>query len=262
MDLGLKGLKALIPAGSKGLGFGIASELVKEGAKVSIASRSEENVEEAVTKLQELGGENCAVGAAVDVRNLDQVEKWVKQSAGELGSIDILVLNSGGPPAGNFEQVSTSDWRDAFELSLLSGVELTRAALPFLKTKGGAILGITSSSIKQPIENLILSNVFRSGTAALLKSLSIELAPFSIRVNNIVPGRVDTERVRQLDQIASQKSGASLADVVADKHKEIPLGRYADTEEFARAAAFLVSPAASYITGETLFVDGGMVKSM
>ena len=180
----------------------------------------------------------------------------------EFGGLHILVNNAGGPPAGTFETLEEADWQYAFELNLLSIVRLVGLALPHLKKRGGAVINLASSSIKQPIPGLTLSNVMRTGVAGLSKTLAEELAPHGIRVNTIAPGRIDTDRVRSLDQARADKAGITSAAYKAKTEAVIPLGRYGQPEELARVVAFFCSDAASYVTGQSLLVDGGMVKSL
>ncbi|MCB1314591.1 MAG: SDR family oxidoreductase [Leptospiraceae bacterium] len=261
METQLRGKRALIAAGSKGLGFGIASNLAREGAHVSICSRDVANAAAAADHIQSETGQDCHYFAADVSRNVD-LDAWVMAAAEALGGIDLVVANAGGPPAGNFQDFQDEHWHSAFQLTLMSVVRLVRYTLPYLKqSEAPSILAITSASIKEPIDNLLLSNVFRSGVAALIKSLSQELAPYGIRVNNLAPGRIDTDRVRSLDEAQAKKNNRDYGEQRRISEATIPLGRYGQIEEFGRAGAFLLSPAAAYLTGQTLFVDGGSVKS-
>lgn len=259
MDLGLAGKVALVSAGSKGLGYGIAWALAADGARVSICSRDAANVDAAVARLRaETGAE--VTGMACDVTSPEQLAAWVESSAG-WGPVHALLVNAGGPPGGLALDMTDAQWQAAFELTLLSAVRMIRATVPRM-TEGGSILTITSSSVREPIERLGLSTVMRSGVAGLVKTLADELAPRQIRVNNLIPGRIDTERVAQLDAAAAQRSGRSIEDVRAASVAKIPLRRLGTTDDFGAAGAFLLSPAASYITGATLRVDGGMMRSI
>jgi 3-oxoacyl-[acyl-carrier protein] reductase len=187
----------------------------------------------------------------------------VEATVAKFGGVDGLVVNAGGPPAGGFDDFDDAAWQASFELTLLSSVRMIRAVLPHLRDRGGgSILAVTSSSVKEPIDILLLSNVMRSGVVSLLKSLSRELAPEQIRVNNLVPGRILTDRVKSLDALSAKKSELSAAEQRAMQEQQIPWGRYGTIEEFGRAGAFLLSDAASYITGETLIVDGGSMKTV
>jgi 3-oxoacyl-[acyl-carrier protein] reductase len=260
MDLGLKNKVALVAAASKGLGFGVARALASEGARVSICSRDTASVEAAAAKLRaETGAEIHA--AVCDVTKRDSIEAWVNGTAAQWGVIDALLVNAGGPPGGLIKDFTDEQWQAAFELTLMSSVRMIRAVLPHMPN-GGSILTITSSSIREPIERLGLSTVMRSGVAGLVKTLADELANDHIRVNNLIPGRIDTERVGQLDAAAAKREGISVEDVRARSLSRIPLKRLGTIDEFGAAAAFLLSPAAQYITGATLRVDGGAMRSI
>lgn len=259
MELGLKDKVALVAAASKGLGFGVAQALARDGARVSICSRTAEDVSAAADKLRAETGAHV-MGQACDVTHSEQIDSWVSATVGAWGRIDALLVNAGGPPPGMIRDLSDAQWQAAFELTLLSTVRLIRAALPHMPP-GSAILTITSSSIKEPVERLGLSTVMRSGVLGLVKTLADELAP-DIRINNLIPGRLDTDRVAALDRAAAQRSGLSVEEVRAQSVAKIPLGRLGSIEEFGAAGAFLLSPAASYITGTSLRVDGGMMRSV
>ncbi len=262
MELGLRGKVIMVAAASKGLGYGIAQAVAQEGARVSIGSRTEADILAAAETLhRETGTET--LGSVLDARDAASINRWVAATVAEFGGVDALVVNAGGPPAGGFDDFDDADWQSAFELTLLSSVRLIRAVLPQMRAQGGgSILAVTSSSVKEPIDILLLSNVMRSGVVSLLKSLSRELAPEQIRVNNLVPGRILTDRVRSLDGIGAKNAGRSVAEQQTMQEKQVPWGRYGTIEEFGRAGAFLLSDAASYITGETLIVDGGAMKTV
>jgi 3-oxoacyl-[acyl-carrier protein] reductase len=262
MDLALKEKVILVAASSKGLGFGIAEAVAKDGASVLLGSRNEKELSGAAEKLRR--EYQCSAQAAVlDVTDAASIQAWVSTGLRHFGRIDGLVVNAGGPPPGGFAAFDDEAWERAFHLTLLSAVRMIRTALPELeRSPAAAILTVTSSSIKEPIENLILSNVFRSGVVSLVKSLSVELASLGIRVNNLVPGRIDTDRVRSLDAAAAARNGETPGAQAAEQQRQIPLGRYGTIEEFGSAAAFLLSPRASYITGVTLTVDGGKMKTL
>ena len=262
MDLGLKGKIAMVAGASRGLGFAIARELAREGARVSVASREAGAAESAAQKIREEFGTE-ALASACDVRSTEALAAWHRATIEKFGGLDLLVTNSGGPPAGNFENFDAAAWQNAFELLVLSAIRLARLAVPSMTERGGgSILMLTSVSVKEPVPNLILSNVIRPATAALAKSLANELAARRIRVNQILPGRIATDRLKELDGFASKKAGISLEDQQRRVTSSIPLARYGDPLEFARVAAFLLSDAASYITGATLQVDGGMTRSV
>ncbi|MBA3870161.1 MAG: SDR family oxidoreductase [Anaerolineae bacterium] len=260
MDLGLKGKVALVAAASKGLGFGVARALAAEGAKVSICSRDTASVDAAVKKLtDETGAE--VLGTVCDVTNADSIKAWVDATVAKWGVVDALLVNAGGPPSGLLLSMTDAQWQAAFELTLMSSVRMIRATVPHM-TNGGSILTVTSSSIKEPIERLGLSTVMRSGVAGVVKTLADELAGQNIRVNNLIPGRIDTERVAQLDAIAAKNRNISIEEVQAQSIARIPLKRLGTIDEFGAAAAFLLSPTAQYITGATLRVDGGQMRSI
>lgn len=262
MDLGLQGKVIMVAAASKGLGYGIAQAVAQEGALVSIASRTEMDIMQAARRLQGETGTQV-LGAVMDATNVDSIVNWVQATQTHFGGVDGLVVNAGGPPAGTFDNFTDADWQAAFELTLLSSVRMIRAVLPSLRARGGgSILTITSSSVKEPIDILLLSNVMRSGVVSLVKSLSRQLAPEKIRVNNLVPGRIDTERVQALDKVWAQRAGISPEIQKEQQESFIPWGRYGTIEEFGKAGAFLLSEAASYITGETLIVDGGAMRTV
>jgi 3-oxoacyl-[acyl-carrier protein] reductase len=260
MDLGLQGKVALVAAASKGLGFGVAQAMAREGARVSICSRNQAEVEAAAQKLRDETGADV-IAVACDVTKAADIQHWVDQTVAQWGSIDALLVNAGGPPAGLLRDFTDEQWQAAFELTLMSAVRMIRAALPHMKP-GSAILTVTSSSVKEPIERLGLSTVMRSGVLGLVKTLADELSGDGIRVNNLIPGRIDTDRVAALDNAAAQRSGKSFEQVRAESMGKIPLKRLGTIEEFGAAGAFLLSPAAAYITGATLRVDGGAMRSV
>lgn len=260
MDLGLKGKVALVAAASKGLGFGVARALAAEGARVSICSRDTASVEAAAKQLRdETGAEVLAT--ACDVTNAASIQAWVDKTAGQWGVIDALLVNAGGPPGGLMLEMTDQQWQAAFELTLLSSVRMIRSTVPHM-TNGGSILTITSSSIKEPIERLGLSTVMRSGVAGLVKTLADELSGKNIRVNNLIPGRIDTDRVASLDQAVAKRQGITFEEARAQSITKIPLKRLGTIDEFGAAGAFLLSPIAHYITGATLRVDGGAMRSI
>ena len=258
MELGLKGKVGMVAGASRGLGYAVAEALAREGARVSIASRDEQAIKAAAERI---GGDVLAV--PVEVRSADAIRQWTAETEKRFGGVDLLFTNSGGPPAGAAISFDDAAWQDAAELLLFSTLRMVRAAVPLMEARGGgAILMSTSSSVKEPIQNLGLSTVLRASVSALAKTLAIELAPSKIRVNQIIPGRVDTDRVRQLDQISATKQGITPEQAKQKSIAAIPLGRYGMTDEYGKAAAFLLSDAASYITGATLQVDGGLIKSV
>jgi 3-oxoacyl-[acyl-carrier protein] reductase len=262
VDLGLTGKVAMVAGASRGLGLAVARRLAAEGARVSMCSRDQRAVCEAARSVAAEFGADLLPFAA-DVRQPDRIRAWHEATLERFGTVDLLFVNSGGPPAGSTLDFDDAAWQDAFELLLLSAVRLVRAAVPTMKANGGgAIVFATSSGVKEPIAGLALSNVLRAGVAALAKTLSQELAPSGIRVNTLVPGRIDTDRVRELDQIRSRKAGIPVEEQRTRSVAAIPLGRYGDPDEFARAAAFLLSDASRYTTGAVLQIDGGLIRSV
>jgi 3-oxoacyl-[acyl-carrier protein] reductase len=258
----LGGRVALVAASSKGLGRATAEQLAAEGAQVMISGRDEGELEAAARDIGKKTGTKVAYTVA-DVTRGSDVEDLVRQTVECLGGPDVLITNAGGPPAGNFDRFEDSDWQNAFELNLLSVVRLVRAVLPHMRERGyGRIINFTSSSMKQPLENLILSNVFRTAVLGLSKSLSVELAPDGILINALGPGRIATARLASLDKSRAENMGVSVEEVRSRSEAQIPLGRYGEPEEFARVAAFLASEANTYVTGQALLVDGGMVKAL
>ena len=198
---------------------------------------------------------------ACDVTNPDSVASWVESAAAWGGGIDVLVVNAGGPPAILLKDATDEQWMAAFQLTLMSAVRLIRAALPHMR-ESGAILTVTSSSVREPISTLGLSTVMRAGVFGMVKVLSEELAPQGIRVNNLIPGRIETDRVIHLDNLTAQRTGNTPESIRAGHESRIPLKRLGTPDEFGAAAAFLLSPTASYITGASLRVDGGAMRSV
>lgn len=262
MDLGFKDKVALIAASSKGLGRATAGLIAAEGARVVISGREPETLRATAEEIDAKSGAKVAHNVA-DLTRDEDIKKLVQRTAEQFGGLDALVTNAGGPPAGGFEEFGNEDWQKAFELNLMSVVRLIREALPHLRRSDSPrIVNFTSSSIKQPIENLLLSNVFRTAVLGLSKSLSTELAPDGILVNTLGPGRIATDRLFSLDERRAQNMGVTVEEVRRRSVSRIPLGRYGEPEEFARVAAFLASPANTYVTGQALLVDGGMVKAL
>ena len=262
MDLGLKNRVAMVAGASRGLGFAVARQLACEGVAVSISSRNDVAIKEAGDRIRrETGARVLAIPA--DVRSADNITRWRDATIEQFGGIDLLYSNSGGPPPGAAIEASDETWHAAFELLLLSAIRLVRATVPSMRERGGgSILVATSSSVKEPIANLALSTVLRAGVSAFAKTLALELAGDGIRVNQLIPGRIDTDRVRELDAANAKRNNISATEQQTRSAATIPMRRYGDPGEFASAAVFLLSPAAAYITGATLQVDGGLIRSV
>jgi 3-oxoacyl-[acyl-carrier protein] reductase len=251
MDLGIKNKVAMVLASSKGLGRAVAIELAKEGARVIISGTDKEALAATAAEI-ELVSPGNVLPVACDITDEAQRKNLVKQGVAAFGDIEILVTNTGGPASGAFEQFSLDDWKHLYNLLFLSAVDIIQQVLPAMKEKGfGRILTITSVAVKQPADNLISSNAVRTGLLGLVKSLSNEVAIYGITVNNLMPGYTHTNRLENL--IAKNPE--------VNKVKEaIPMKRFGRPEEFAAAAVFLVSERASYVTGQSLAVDGGWIK--
>ncbi|MFX0096813.1 MAG: SDR family oxidoreductase [Candidatus Hodarchaeota archaeon] len=262
MDLGLEGKVAIVAASSKGIGKAIALALAREGTKLAICARGEEALRATADEIiGKTGVEVLAIKADVTVE--EDVQELVRSAAKKFGRIDILVSNSGGPPTGVFEDIPQETWEKAVDLNLMSTIYLCRAVIPYMKKqKWGRIINMTSVSVKQPINGLILSNAVRAGVVGLSKSLSNETAKDNILINVVGPGYTLTERVRELARSKAAKEGISEEEVYEAWEGRIPLGRLAQSEEIANLVVFLASEKASYITGTTIQVDGGLVKSL
>jgi len=262
MELGLTGKSVFVAAASKGLGKACALEFAKEGAHVMIASRSLEQLEQAREEIVAATGKQVNI-VRMDVRSKEDIHQAIRTAVEAHGGLDVLVTNAGGPRSGFFTDMEDSDWAEGFELSLLSTIRFIREALPFLRAEGGGrIVNLASSSIKQPIEGLILSSVFRSGIQSLTKSLASELANDQILINTVAPGRIATDRLIELDRKRAEERQCTMEEVQAEAIGQIPLGRMGTPEEFAKIVTFYGSFANTYVTGQSLLVDGGMVKAL
>jgi 3-oxoacyl-[acyl-carrier protein] reductase len=254
MDLGLTNRRVLVCGASRGLGAATARVLAREGARVAVAARASED-------LQAVAGDIGGTAIAADLSTAIGAADAVRDAVAALGGLDGLLVNSGGPPPTTFDQTSDDAWQKAVDGTLLSTIRVIREALPHLNEgRDPSIAIILSSSVREPIPGLITSNVLRPGLSGLIKTLVTEIAP--VRINGLAPGRFGTERIKKLDEKRAADAGTTPAEIARQTISRIPLGRYGDPEELGRVAAFLLSPAASYLTGVILPVDGGMVKSL
>jgi 3-oxoacyl-[acyl-carrier protein] reductase len=254
VDLRLSGARALVGGGSGGLGAAVASVLAAEGSRVAVAARS-------AAKLQAFAETIDGVAVPTDLSTAHGPSEAVATAVKSFGGLDLLIVNSGGPPMGRFDELSEADWQVAIDGTLHSALRLIRASLPHLQASElGAILIILSSSVREPIANLTTSNLIRPGLDGLIKSLAAEIAP--VRINGIAPGRVATDRIASLDASRAAAASTTVEEIQRHTIARIPLGRYGDPAEIGRVAAFLLSPAASYITAQVVGVDGGMVRSL
>jgi 3-oxoacyl-[acyl-carrier protein] reductase len=262
MDLGLRGKVAIVAAASSGLGKATAMDLAAEGARVVINARNEEQLQNSASEIQSATGAEV-LAIAGDVTNEDDVRRLVSETRRKFGSVDILVANAGGPPAGFFDDFSAQHYREAVELNLISTINLCREAVPHMRERGwGRIVAITSIAAKQPVENLILSNTARAGVLGFMKSLSQQIAADGITVNTLCPGYHLTERLKSLSSSIAKNEGVSVEDVYARWAASTPMKRIGDPKEFAAVVAFLCSERASYLTGAVIQVDGGAYRAL
>lgn len=262
MDLGLKGKVAVVMAASEGIGRSTAYALAREGARVAICARRKEELDRTAEAIRRDTG--AVVEAVVaDVSRGADVIRFLDTAVMEFGDdhIDVLVVNTGGPPPRAFLDATDDDWQRAFESIVLAPVRAIRHAVPHMK-HGGSVVALTSTSVKQPIPNLVLSNSLRAAVIGLVKTLSIELAPRGVRFNSILTGSIATARQTDVLVDRARREGREVEEVEADRAREIPLGRLGSPEELASAVAWLASPASSFVNGATLAVDGGMIKSL
>jgi len=262
MDLGIKGKVALVAGASQGMGRASALRFAREGAKVSICARGEAALNEAAAMIRkETGGEVLSMVA--DMAKVEDIQRFVNKSAEHFGRVDIVVNNAGGPPPGEFMKFTDEDWNNAYNLSFMSTMRMTREAVPHMrKVGGGRVINITSYSVKEPIAGLVLSNAVRSAVIGMAKTLSRELATDNILINNVCPGRIDTERAQKLNKARADRLKRPIEEINREMAAEIPLGRYGTAEEAANLIVFLGSERASYITGTTIQIDGGLVRGI
>ncbi|HYA27902.1 MAG TPA: SDR family oxidoreductase [Acidobacteriota bacterium] len=262
MELGLNGKVALVAGASQGMGKAAALGFAREGAKVAICARGEAALNQAADLIRkESGSEVWAIVA--DMSKPDDIKKFVNESAKHFGRVDVIVNNAGGPPPGEFMKFTDDDWNNAFNLSFMSTMRMTREAVPHMrKVGGGKVINITSYSVKEPIAGLVLSNAVRSAVIGMAKTLSRELARDSILFNNVCPGRIDTDRAQKLNKARADRLGKPVEEINKEMASEVPLGRYGTAEEAADLIVFLGSDRASYITGTTIAIDGGLVRGI
>lgn len=261
MDLGLRNKTALVMGSSAGLGKAAALEFSKEGANVMLFSTNEEKLKVAQADIKRITGREPGYTVG-DITVAADIQRVVNNTVEQFGSVYALVNNAGGPPAGTFDSFSDDVWQKSYELNLLSYIRTIREVLPIMRKEGrGRIVNYTSSSVKQVLDNLILSNTFRMGVLGLTKTLSQELGGENILINVMGPGRIGTDRIEKLDAVRAQKAKATVEEIYRSAIKTIPLGRYGRPEEYAKLTVFLCSEANTYITGQTVLVDGGLTKA-
>jgi len=262
VELGLGGKVALVAASSRGLGYAIAHELAQEGAAVVMCARDEGRLAEAARAIASATGARV-VPVAADVAKPAEVRNLVGRALEAFGRVDVLVTNSGGPPPGTFESTPPEAWQAAVDILLTSAVELIRAVLPGMKQRRfGRILNVTSITVKQPVENLILSNALRAAVTGMARTLASEVAAFGVTVNNLLPGYTRTERLTELAEASAGRTGGTPADFYARLEREIPARRLGEPRELAALCAFLASERASYVTGQSIAVDGGWIRGL
>jgi 3-oxoacyl-[acyl-carrier protein] reductase len=262
MDFGLQGKVALVAGGSMGLGKAVATELAREGARISICALDDPNLPKAKEDIErETGGEVLTVPA--DLTNMDDARGFVRASAAHYGTVDILVNNAGGPPSVPLLEIDDDLWHVGFKLNLMSTIAMTTEVVPIMKEKKwGRIINMTSISVKQPIDGLILSNTIRSGVIGFAKTLSTELAPYNVTVNSVCPGYTLTDRVRNLSKVVAERENTTPDEIVKRWESTIPMGRLGTPEEFAALVTFLASNRSGYITGAAIQIDGGWYKGV
>lgn len=261
MDLGLQGRVAVITAASKGLGRACARAFAREGARLVICSRDEAALQAAAAQIR-TESESEVLALRADVGSPADIARLISAAVERFGGIDSLVINAGGPAPGGFAQVGEEEWLRAIDTTLLGAIRLVRAALPHLRRSGaGRVVTIASTSVKEPLAHLVISNTLRAGIHALMKSCSDEFAADQILFNTVGPGRIATARLADIDEAWARAGGISVAEQQARAQRAIPIRRYGDPDEFARYVLFLGSPANTYVTGQAIMVDGGLTRS-
>jgi 3-oxoacyl-[acyl-carrier protein] reductase len=262
MELGLKDRVAVVAASSKGLGKAVALALAREGAKLALCARTESALNAAAEEIRrETGAE--VMTRAFDVTAHEDVRRFVADAAANFGRLDICVANAGGPPSKTFDQTTVADWEAATQLNFMSTVYFAKEALPLMQARRwGRFIAITSVTVKQPVDGLILSNAVRCSVAGLVKSLSNEYGPYNVLVNNVCPGYTATARLISLSDTLAAKEGVTPREIEGRWARQSPLGRVGKPEEFANVVVFLASECASYITGASIAVDGGLAKGV
>lgn len=262
MELGLTGKAALVTASSQGIGKACALELAQNGADLLICARGEDTLNDARKEIADATGRKVAAIRA-DLTSKDDIDALIATAVRELGTIDVLVTNAGGPPSGPFMEFDDGPWESAFELNLMSVVRLNRAVVPIMRESGGgSIVNLTSVSVKEPLKGLVLSNAVRAAVVGLSKTLANELGPDKIRVNVVCPGFTATDRMTELITARAEREGRAFDEVASGYYASVPLGKFAEPADIARMVAFLASDAAKYVTGVTVQVDGGFVKGL
>ncbi|MFZ5816617.1 MAG: SDR family oxidoreductase [Bacillota bacterium] len=262
MHLGLQGKIAWVTAASKGLGFASALGLAREGCDLAICSRDEGAIHRAAERIRQETGRKV-LAMAMDIARKEDLDRFTQTALEHYGGVDILLSNTGGPPAGMFMEMEDAAWQGAFDSLLMPAVRLSRAVIPSMKERGfGRILYVTSGAVKQPIINLVLSNSLRAAVTGMMKTLSAQVAREGITVNCVAPGWVHTDRIDALDSISAKATSRTVEEVRTERISRIPAGRYGRPEEFANTVVFLASEVASYITGSTIMVDGGHINTL